>query len=218
VYLTAEVRWFNKGSIPPAMMNWFTKIHPQVWIEAEHTDFYYSLPNDDTTGIKLRANRIEIKKRQAVEKSVRFTPLAIGAIETLEKWSITLRPAEINFNEIAGDPIWVEVRKQRNLQRYQLSASLSPIPVAYHRRVPQGFTLELSQITTKQERWWTIAFEFYGIANIPITKIQNITREIVNSLPNLQLEPHSSFGYPQFLNRQPAHLEWYVKTLKNFRS
>jgi len=207
VYLTTEVRWFNKGSIPPAMMNWFTKIHPQVWIEAEHTDFYYSLPNDDTIGIKLRENRIEIKKQQVVEKSVRLTPLARGAIETWEKWGVALHSAEINFNEIAGDPIWVGIRKQRNLQRYRLTESLAPIPIAYHRRVPQGFTLELSRIRVKQELWWTIAFEFYGIANIPITEIQYFIKEIVSSLPNLQLEPHSSFGYPQFLNHQPAHFE-----------
>ena len=155
----------------------------------------------------MRANRIEIKKRQAVEKSVRFTPLAIGAIETWEKWSIALRPSEINFDEIAADAIWVGARKRRNLQRYQLSASLSPIPIAYHRRVPQGFTLELSQITIRQERWWTMAFEFYGIVNILITEIQNIIREIVISLPNLRLDPQSSLGYPRFLNHLIAPYE-----------
>jgi len=206
VYLTAEVRWFNKGSIPPAMMNWFTKIHPQVWIEAEHTDFYYSLPNDDTIGIKLRENRIEIKKQQAVEKSVRFTPLAIGAIETWEKWSIALRPAEINFDEIAADAIWVGIRKQRNLQRYRLTESLAPIPIAYHRRVPQGLTLELSQITIRREPWWTIAFEFYGIEKIKRNEIKDIIGRIFTSLPDLLLDLDSSSGYPQFLNRHIINL------------
>ncbi len=207
MYLTAEVRWFDKGSIPPAMMSWFTKIHPKVWTEAEHTDFYYSLPNDDTIGIKLRENRIEIKKRQAVEKPVRFTPQTTGAIETWEKWSVALRPVEINFNEIAADPIWFGIRKRRNLQRYQLTESLIPVTIAYDRRVPQGFTLELSQITIRQERWWTIAFEFYGITNIPMNKIQDIAKGMLITLPNLRLDPHSSFGYSRFLNRKIAHFE-----------
>jgi len=207
VYLTTEVRWFDKGSIPPAMKSWFTKIHPKVWTEAERTDFYYSLPNDDTIGIKLRENRIEIKKRQAVSKPIRFTPQATGAIETWEKRSIALHPAGINFDEIATDAIWVGVRKRRNLQRYRLIESLAPIPIAYHRRAPQEFTLELSQIRIGKEHRWTIAFEFYETTNIPISKIQNIIKETLISLPELMLDSHLSFGYPRLLNCKIAHFE-----------
>jgi hypothetical protein len=206
VYLTIEVRWFDRGITPPAILSRFSKIHPKVWAEPEHTDYYYSLLNDDTIGIKLRENRIEIKKRRAVSKLIRFTSQAAGVLETWEKWSIALHPVEINFNEIADGTIWFGIRKQRNLQRYQLTESLIPIPVAYHRRVPPGFTLELSQITIKQENWWTMAFEFYETANNPITEIQNIIKEIVSSLPNLRLDSQLSFGYPQFLNRNITNL------------
>ena len=206
MYLTAEVRWFEKGSIPPAMMNWFTQIHPRVWTAAEQTNYYYSLPNDDAIGIKLRQNRIEIKKRQAVEKSVRFTPLVTGAIETWEKWSVALCPVEINFDEIDTDAIWVGVHKRRNLQRYRLTELLAPIPVAYRRRVPQGFSLELSQITVRHKDWWTIAFEFYGIEKIKRNEIKDIIGKIFTSVPDLRLTSNSSYGYPQFLNRHIINL------------
>jgi hypothetical protein len=205
VYLTTEVRWFERGSIPPSMMIWFSEIHPKIWIEAEHTDYYYSLPDDDSIGIKLRQNRVEIKKRHLVAKPARLTSQVSGKLETWEKWGIAPRSLEFNFTEIATDPIWVGVRKRRNLQRYQLTESLSPIPIAYHRRVAQGFALELSQITVRQADWWTIAFEFFRITNFPLSENKNIISGILLSMPSLRLDSQSSFGYPQFLNYKLAH-------------
>lgn len=136
--VTAEVRWFADGPVPAEVEAWFASLGPPVGTEARH-DLYLP-PTDDALGVKLRAGRLELKRRAAVGEMLR-AGAAEAPVETWAKWPFGL----------TGSPDpggWRAVEKQRRQRRHAEGDSVC--------------ALELTAVVLSGREAWTVGLEATG--------------------------------------------------------
>lgn len=109
---TAELRWFNRGTLPSETSHWFDCLGEALAPPEERVDLYLYLPGCDYLGIKLRQGRLEIKWRQAELEIVRFGDRVEGKAEKWGKW-LCEDPTAQSFQttDVVGEKAWVSVKK-----------------------------------------------------------------------------------------------------------
>jgi hypothetical protein len=191
--VTAELRWFKRGQIPPAAMAWFSGVAPSAR-EEDRTDRYLIPENEFEAGIKIRASRLEIKQRQVWLAEEQFHPRVHGRIAHWRKWSLDLAAAS------GADERWIGVRKQRRMQHLQLDESGGVRSTGEPSR--HGCNLELSGVSIADEAWWSICFEAPGPGAEDVLRavVDHVLRQ---SEPPL-LAAGASQGYPAWLASRVA--------------
>ena len=135
MFVTAEIRWFHPGPLPPDAEAWFGEVIAVACVEAR-TDRYL-VPVADDCGEKLREGRAESKQRLATAR-----PLVCGsAAGTPEVWSKTVV-------DDLPDRRSVEVAKRRRYGRVETRGGRC--------------TLELAALDVAGEAWWTVGLEASG--------------------------------------------------------
>lgn len=127
---TVEVRWFGRGTVPPAVDAWFGALGPAV--EPEVRTDRYLRPASDALGLKLREGQIEAKRREAVLGQ----RVAGAEMEAWTKWSFPLAA----HPDVPAEE-WLAVVKARR-----------------QRRAP-GCTLELSRLSVGGQDGWSVCLE-----------------------------------------------------------
>lgn len=78
---SVEVRWFFPGnspgkgrsiSPPSNVKQWFNRGSDLVWLPKERTDSYLLLPGCETTSVKRREGRFEVKAIRGGSEAVNF--------------------------------------------------------------------------------------------------------------------------------------------------
>ncbi|MEM6287990.1 MAG: hypothetical protein AAF845_12605 [Bacteroidota bacterium] len=139
-YRTVEVRWFRRGPLPEAVAAWFARLGAEV-PEEVRTDRYLA-PASDALGVKVRAGRIEAKRRDACLDVLR-AGRAQGTVEAWAKWSFPLADATA-----APEAGWVEVRKRRRQRGRRFAA--------------RACALEVGEVEAAGEAWWSVCLEAVG--------------------------------------------------------
>lgn len=179
---TIEIRWFDSGSLPPKLKQWFNKDCPgSILGEFPETriDLYLVIPESDRLSLKLRQGKLlELKLRQKELGSRQFA--WEGKVERWTKWSYEdISP--LSIMDIPATKTWYEVKKTR-WQRFQ-----------------NGIYLEITQLYVNNNPWWSIAFEILEDGTNDFDCFCDTVNSVSQSCPELDLSLENSYAYPRWL-------------------
>jgi hypothetical protein len=200
---SAEVRWFFRQQLPAEVKEWFcsAKLCKE---EAIRTDQYLVFRDSNEVGMKVRdGGKLEIKSRtRAPEPFSLETGASVGLQDAWVKWSLGDREIAGRLAALGGDsPEWVAVAKKRWVRKFHLDASGDVVETDPDTELDHGCRAELTELTIRDSRWWTLAFESLGEAN-PSANLEQVARHFLKVLPHcLALTERDSMPYPEWLNR-----------------
>jgi hypothetical protein len=204
VYPTVEVRWFYRGVVPRATLEWFQAGGSDPCAPASRTDYYLRRPNGDALGIKLREGRIEIKQRQRQYGVLRLHQRVAGRVEGWQKWSLALARADSGIGSgVALDPAWLGVKKERRLRVYQLTADQEVKAISVSGNSAQGCSMELTQVSVGEQVWWSLGFEAFGDESALQESLLLIAWHVLAAGAPPTLNAQDSCSYPQWLGMLP---------------
>lgn len=182
---TLELRWFSFGKPPEEVEHWFRQKCPEKLLSPPETreDLYLYTPDCDYLNIKLRQGSLEVKWRKAELGILRLADCGEGKVEKWLKWVCqdpdyeSMLPADV-----AQERAWVGVKKVRSQCRYQ------------------GITFELTQLTVRNNDWWSLAFEMATLGDNEIESFESIVTKVSQTYPGPELQCGQSFAYPAWLS------------------
>jgi hypothetical protein len=127
---------------------------------------------------------------------------ARGRIESWQKWSFPFSP----FSHDSGDPAsWRPVRKRRRISWFSLASGQIVAPV---RGLGQerGCEVELTEVHTRGQDWWTLGFEATGPPSLLRSELQAAAALVfAQALPDgMEPGPDESRSYAQWLSQRPG--------------
>ncbi|AFZ16220.1 hypothetical protein [Allocoleopsis franciscana] len=192
---TLELRWFVRGTPANEVEHWFNVDCPGKLLGSpeKREDLYLYTPECDYLNIKLRQGRLEVKWRKAELGILQLGECWEGKAEKWLKWICddsdqqSMIPANV-----VEEKAWVGVKKVRSQRHYQ------------------GVTYELTQLSVRNEVWWSIALEMFvpegnrndsslGVQVDP--HFQEIVSQVSQTYRGPKLECDRSFAYPTWLAR-----------------
>ena len=157
---TVEIRWFDAGSLPEKLKQWFNKECPgSILGEFPETrvDLYLSIPESNNLSFKLRQGKlVELK---LLQKELGIRQFAwLGKVERWMKWSYEdISPLRVI--DVPATKTWHKVKKIR-WQRFH-----------------NGVYSEITQIYINNNPWWSIALRCWKmglmtsiVSTIPLTR------------------------------------------------
>lgn len=182
---TLELRWFNRGTLPADVENWFQTDSPGKLLGSpeRREDFYLYTPNCDYLNIKLRQGSLEVKWRKAQLGILRFSSGWQGNVEKWLKWSCQ-DPTEQSIMpvDVVGQQPWISVHKVRSQRLYQ------------------KITFELTQLTVKNDHWWSIAFEVITEEINQLDTFERLVSQVAKTYRSPELLVNQSYAYPHWLS------------------
>jgi len=155
-----EVRWIFPGQLETAVAGWFGRF--PAGLESRE-DAYLLFPHLRGLSVKLRAGgALDVKVYRGSPGILDVAGRARGRLESWEKWSFPFEP----LSQDSGDPAgWRPVSKTRRVSRF------SPASGRILARVPgladqPGCVVELTEVRTRGEAWWSLGFEATGPAGL----------------------------------------------------
>jgi hypothetical protein len=183
---TLELRWFSHGTSPPEVQQWFNNDCPgkPLGLPEEREDLYLYTPECDYLNIKLRQGSLEVKWHKAELGIVRFGDSWEGKVEKWLKW-VCKDPEQQSIipAEVVGKGPWIAVKKKRSQRLYQ------------------GVAYELTQLSVKEDDWWSIAFEMAGEKANQIDSFKGLVSAVSQTYQGSQLLANHSYAYPRWLSR-----------------
>lgn len=154
-----EARWIFPGRLPAAMTGWFGLFPAQTIVLQDAYLMNRHLPG---LSVKVRERRaLEIKAHYGCPGLLEVAGRAHGRLECWHKWSFPCDPP----SEENDDPaVWRTVRKTRRITRFSLAGGLAKAHVPGPGQ-GAGCAVELTEIHTRGQAWWTLGFEATGPAD-----------------------------------------------------
>lgn len=181
---TLEIRWFEQGEIPSDIYDWFMfnglgemKASPET-----RTDCYFQLPSVENFSLKIREGNLELKVRQKSLGKHCFNQVYEGKLEQWQKWSVDSSVLE-KLLYFVPDFWLVSIQKKRWLRCYQT------------------IQLELSQLTTSQGQWWSLAVELEKNTETETVPsfLLNFIQKLFKTFPQKSYRLQTSYAYPKWL-------------------
>jgi len=195
-----EVRWIFPGQIETAVARWFSRF-PATTESREDT--YLLDPQLRGLSVKVRAGgALEVKVYRGSRGILQVPGRARGRLEAWQKWSFPCRPLR---PDSAGPPGWQPVRKRRRISRFSRASG----PTAARAPVPGGepcCEVELTEVRTHDQDWWTLGFEATGPADLLHSELQ-ATAALVFAQPlppDVEPGPDYSRSYAEWLGWRPG--------------
>jgi hypothetical protein len=195
-----EVRWIFPGQLETAVARWFARF-PATTESREDT--YLLDPQLPGLSVKVRAGgALEVKVYRGSPGILQVPGRARGRLEAWQKWSFPCSPPR---PDSAGPAGWQPVRKTRRISRFPLASG----PAAARAPVPGGeprCEVELTEVRTRGQHWWTLGFEATGPADLLHGELQ-ATAALVFAQPlpaGVQAGPEYSRSYAEWLGRPPG--------------
>ena len=195
-----EMRWFYSGALPKSIAQWFGSDSLGGYLSPpeEREDIYLLVPSCDYLGVKLRGKTLEVKWRQGELGAMQFGNRWEGKAEKWLKWVCADTMAPVPADILATGK-WVEVKKKRAQRLYQVSAPGSLISVPVEAPIPQGCTVELTQLNINGSAWWTLGFEAFGSESSLTESLQTVATWTSKSYQAQKLNVADSSAYPIWL-------------------
>ncbi|BAY63308.1 hypothetical protein NIES22_33940 [Calothrix brevissima NIES-22] len=200
--ISNELRWFYPGNLPENIQLWFQQnclIDPLKSPEVREDVYLYS-PGCDYLGIKLRQGRLEVKWRQAELGVLDFGELVTGKAEKWGKWLCEDSQGDsFQPGMVLANPVWVNVHKVRYSQLFQVFADFSVKTVAKNERIDNGCSVEITNLTVRENAWWSLAFEAFGEDSRILDNLKATANHVFQTYQNSQLAIAHSYAYPHWL-------------------
>ena len=219
MYHSGEFRWFCPGTPPDELAGWIGAGELGV-AEAPRVDAYLVLPGCETTGVKIREGRFEIKARTSDPQAVVVTDSVSGIRDRWVKWSRQAPNIDALRALVAapGDD-WAFVGKRRRLRKFTLvdgtvrEVAASELPL-------RGFQVELSALRATggkldeseaatsrlpdADPWWSLSLEAFGPPGNVLQDVLAAADYLCRAVPGLRLGTRFSAGYPAWLAQRFA--------------
>jgi hypothetical protein len=155
-----EVRWIFPGQLEPAVARWFGRFPART--EARE-DAYLLDPQLPGLSVKVRGGgALEVKMYRGSPGILEVAGRARGRLESWQKWSFPFSP----LRQDSGDPAgWRSVRKRRRISRFSGASGQLVAPAPGLGGEPRC-EVELTEVRTRGQDWWTLGFEATGPADL----------------------------------------------------
>jgi len=200
---TSEIRWFDRGTVPLVIENWFTAdvLRDNCQTLENREDWYLLIPRCEFLGMKLRQQRLETKLRVTELGILKLRNNVIGAAE---KWvKLTCDDPEIESlitSDVVAKGEWVKVEKVRSQIRYLVTDDHSLTPVSAEQNSQQGCNVELTQLIINHDPWWSLGFEASGKSNNLMLTLETVAKQVFQTFPQQELTLVKSYAYPKWLS------------------
>jgi hypothetical protein len=195
---TLEVRWIFPGQLETAVAGWFARFPATV---ESREDSYLLDPQLRGLSVKVRGGRaLEVKVYLGSPGILDLAGRAVGRMQDWEKWSFPCGSLNQGSARPAG---WQPVRKQRRISRFSSASG----PVTGHALGPCAephCEVELTDIRTRGQDWWTLGFEATGPADLLHSELQAIAALVfAQPIPGgVEAGPRESRSYLEWLGQQ----------------
>ena len=157
---TVEVRWILPGQLDAAVAGWFGRF-PAAMDSRE--DAYLAHPVLRGLAVKIRAGQLlEVKRYEGSTGILDAAGRARGRIECWRKWSFPFGPLG---PDDAGPPSWTVVHKRRRMTRLRVAGGRLVAEAAERATGPEC-GVELTEVRSGGETWWSLGFEATGPADL----------------------------------------------------
>jgi hypothetical protein len=154
------VRWILPGPLDAAVAGWFGRF-PAAMDSRE--DSYFVHPVLRGLAVKIRAGQLlEVKRYEGSPGILDAAGRARGRIECWRKWSFPFGPLG---PDDAGPPSWTVVHKRRRMTRLRVAGGRLVAEAAERATGPEC-GVELTEVRSGGETWWSLGFEATGPADL----------------------------------------------------
>jgi hypothetical protein len=195
-----EVRWIFPGPLDAAVARWFGRFPART---ESREDAYLLDPQLPGLSVKLRGGRaLEVKAYRGSPGILEVAGHARGPMESWQKWFFPVSPLSPGSGNQAG---WRPVRKRRRISRFSLVSGRIVARAPGLRQEP-GCEVELTQIRTRGQDWWTLGFEATGPADLLRSELEATAALVFDQvLPGgVEPGPDDSRSYAEWLGQRPA--------------
>jgi len=194
---TLEVRWFYDGTPPSTVVDWFMDLDPEQ--ESEREDLYL-ISNDPSLNVKLREEKIQLKRQSGERTGAQFHDRVRGHREFWQKWSFPLTDDAPDLFTEDPSGLWLPVTKSRYQRKYKPAEQRSLLAPLVEPD-PADALVELTQVTSGPHRAWTICMEAEGRAEVLPGTLRQMGLYVFNQGTPPALEPARSYGYVHWLEQ-----------------
>ena len=195
-----EVRWMFPGQLEAAVAAWFGRFPARV---ESREDTYLLDPQLHGLSVKVRAGgALEVKVYRGSPGMLEMAGRARGRLEFWQKWSFPFGPLRPGSGGPAG---WRPVRKRRRISRFPLGSGQIVAPAAGLGQQPRC-EVELTEVHTSGQDWWTLGFEATGPADLLGSELQATAALVfAHALPaGVEPGPDESRSYAEWLGQRPG--------------
>ena len=195
-----EVRWIFPGQLEAAVAGWFGRFPATA---ESREDAYLLDPQLRGLSVKVRGNRaLEVKAYRGSPGLLEVAGRARGRLESWQKWSFPCSP----LSPGSGDPPgWRPVRKRRRISRFPLASEPDVARAPGPGQQPRC-EVELTEVRTRGQDWWTLGFEATGPADLLRSALE-ATASLVFAHPlpgGVEPGPDDSGSYAEWLCQRPG--------------
>jgi hypothetical protein len=192
-----EVRWIFPGQLENAVAGWFGRFPAGTELRE---DIYLLDPPLRGLSVKVRGGgALEVKAYRGSPGILEVAGRAGGRLESWQKWSFPFSPPR---PDRAGPAGWRPVRKRRRISRFWLASGQIVGCAPGPGQQPQC-DVELTEVRTSGQHWWTLGFEATGPASLLRSTIEAAAALVfAQALPGgVEPGPDESTSYAQWLGR-----------------
>jgi hypothetical protein len=190
-----EVRWIFPGQLEAAVAGWFGRF-PAATESRE--DIYLLDPQLPGLSVKVRGGgALEVKAYRGSPGTLEVAGRARGRLQSWQKWSFPFSP----LRQDSGDPAgWRPVRKRRRISRFSGASGPIVAPAPGPGRELRC-EVELTEVRTRGQDWWTLGFEATGPADLLRSKLEATAALVfAQALPGgMEPGPDESRSYAEWL-------------------
>lgn len=192
---TLEVRWFYDGTPLSSVVDWFMDLDPDR--ESNRKDLYL-ISNDPSLNVKLREEKIQLKRRSGGRSHSQFHDQVQGHREFWQKWSFPLTDDSPDLFTDDPSGLWLPVTKSRRQRKYEPDEQRMLLDTL-DEPDPADALVELTQVTSGPHTAWTICMEAEGRAEALPGTLRQMGRYVFNQGTPPTLDPSHSHGYVRWL-------------------
>ena len=193
-----EVRWIFPGQIETAVAEWFGRFPAET---QSREDIYLVDPQLRQLSVKIRGGvALEVKVYRGSPGILDLPGRARGRMQSWQKWSFPFSPLGQDSGDLAG---WRPVRKRRRISRFSMASGPFPTPGLDH---GPRCAVELTEVSTSGQDWWTLGFEAAGPGDrLPSVLQATAALVFAQAMPgSTEPSPEESKSYAEWLCQPPG--------------
>ncbi len=198
-----ELRWIFPGKLATGAARWFGRFPART---ESREDTYLMDPQLRGLSVKLRAaGALEVKAYSGSPGILEVPDRARGRLESWRKWSFPFSPPSPGSVDSPG---WIPVRKTRHISRFSLASLQAMAPNAGLGQ-ELACEVELAEVHTRGEDWWTLGFEATGLVDLLRHVIEETaTLVFAQGPPGVEPSLDESRSYAEWLARRTPARPW----------
>ena len=193
-----EVRWIFPGPMKTAVVTWFGQFPAET---ESREDNYLLDPRWRGLSVKVRGCcTLEVKMYRGSPGILDLAGRARGRMESWQKWSFPSGSLSHDYGDLAG---WRPVGKRRRISRFALAGERIVTHAAGLVHEPRC-DVELTEIRTPDQEWWSLGFEATGPADLLHSALEaSAALVFAQALPaGVKLGSDESRSYAEWLAQQ----------------